>query len=143
VRHRQTIAILALAGFFLSLYLWLWKIGRIGSLQCGTGGCERVQTSAYADFLGVPVAFYGVVGYAALLAVSLVGLQPRWLARREPTFVLLALASLGVAFTGYLSYLEFAVIEAWCRWCLGSAALITAIWVTALAATLPSLRTGP
>ncbi len=133
MRHRQAIAILALVGFFISAYLWLWKIGKLGTLQCGTGGCERVQTSAYADFLGIPVAFYGVVGYVALLLVSLVGLQPRFLERRAPTVVLLGLASTGLAFTAYLTYLEAAVIEAWCRWCLASAAVIVAIWGTALA----------
>lgn len=133
MRHRQAIAVLALAGVFLSLYLWLWKIGMMGPLRCGTGACERVQTSVYADFLGLPVAAYGVAGYAALLVMSLVGLQPRFAARRAPTLLLLGLASVGVAFTGYLSYLEYAVIEAWCRWCLASAALIVAIWATALA----------
>jgi uncharacterized membrane protein len=133
VRHRQVIAVLALAGLFVSLYLWLWKIGRLGALQCGTGGCERVQTSAWADFLGVPVAFYGVVGYAALLVTSLVGLQPRLIGRRAPTLALVAMATLGVAFTAWLTWLEFAVIHAWCRWCLGSAAIITAIWAAALA----------
>lgn len=132
MRHRQVIAVLALAGLFVSLYLWLWKIGRLGALQCGTGGCERVQTSEWADFLGVPVAFYGVVGYAALLVISLVGLQPRLIERRAPTLALVAMATLGVAFTAWLTWLEFAVIHAWCRWCLGSAAIITAIWAAAL-----------
>lgn len=133
VRHRQGIAILALAGFFISTYLWLWKIGRLGTLQCGTGGCERVQTSVYADFLGIPVAFYGVVGYAALLTVSLAGLHGRLLASPTPTLVLFALASAGLLFTGYLTYVEAAVIGAWCRWCLASAAVIVAIWVAAAA----------
>src|SRR2546427_4001758 len=34
--------------------------------KCGaSGGCETVQTSQWAVFLGMPVAFYGVVGYLA------------------------------------------------------------------------------
>ena len=132
MRQRQAIAVLALAGLFLSLYLWLWKIGKLGVLQCGSGACERVQTSAYADVAGIPVAFFGVVGYAALLVVSLVGVQPRFAAARWPGVLLAAMATLGVAFTGYLSWLEAFVIHAWCRWCLGSAAIIAAIWVAAL-----------
>lgn len=130
MRHRQTVAVLSLGGLFVSLYLWLWKIGKLGTLQCGSGGCERVQTSVYADFLGVPVAFYGVVGYALLLGVSLLGLQPRFLERRAPTLALLLLASVGVVFTAYLTWLEAAVINAWCRWCIVSAVLITTIWAT-------------
>ena len=52
MRRRQAIALLALAGLFVSLYLWLHKLGLIGVLQCGTGGCDTVQASRYAEFLG-------------------------------------------------------------------------------------------
>ncbi len=133
---------LALAGFFVSLYLLLWKLGLVGSLACGTGGCEYVQSSSYAVLLGIPVAFYGAAGYLAMLAVSLVGLQPRWAARREPTLALLALSGLGVAFTAYLTYLEAAVIHSWCRWCLVSAGIITAIFVASLLGMRKEQGTG-
>jgi uncharacterized membrane protein len=125
-------ATLALAGFFVALYLSLWKLGLVGSLACGTGGCEYVQSSTYAVVLGMPVAFFGVAGYLAILVVSLTGLQARWAERREPTAVLLALAGAGVAFTAYLTYLEAAVLHAWCRWCLVSAGIITGIFVASV-----------
>lgn len=125
-------AILSLLGFLLSLYLWLWKIGVIGEMSCGTGACETVQLSSYAQILGIPVAFFGVGGYLSLLVVSLAGLQPRWISHPGPTKLLALLSGLGVAFTAYLTYLEAAVIEAWCRFCLVSAGLITAIFVAAL-----------
>ncbi len=129
----MVIATLSLIGFFVALYLWFWKIGFIGSIACGSGGCETVQLSQYAEFLGLPVASYGVGGYLMLFGVSLLGLQPNWLERREPTVALVILAGIGVAFTAYLSYLEAAVIQAWCRWCLASAGIITAVLVAALA----------
>lgn len=132
MKHRMVIAALSLAGFFVALYLWLWKIGFLGPLVCGTGGCETVQLSEHAEFLNLPVALYGVGGYLALFVVSVGGLQPRWANRREPTVALAALAALGVAFTAYLTYLEAVVIEAWCRWCLVSAGIIAAILVTAV-----------
>lgn|SRR5574341_2648616 len=126
-------ATLALAGFFVSLYLWLWKLRLVGSLACGPGGgCEYVQTSPYAVILGLPVAFFGVIGYLALLIVSLLGLQPRWALRREPTVALAVLSGLGVSFTAYLTYLEAAVIHAWCRWCLVSAGIIAGIFLASL-----------
>jgi uncharacterized membrane protein len=125
-------AILSLLGFLLSLYLWLWKIGFIGTLACGTGTCEQVQTSQYATLMGLPVALIGALGYLGLLGVSLLGLQPRWIDRREPSVWLAVLSGLGVAFTAYLSYIEGFVLHAWCRWCLGSAAIIGAIFVTAV-----------
>jgi uncharacterized membrane protein len=133
MRRRQAIALLALAGLFVSLYLWLHKLGLIGVLQCGTGGCDTVQASRYADFLGLPVALYGVVGYAVVFAVSLVAVQRPDAPRRRPDVTLAVLASLGVVFTVYLTALELFVIHAFCRWCLGSAAIITAIMVLSLA----------
>ncbi len=128
----MVIATLSLVGTLLALYLWLWKIGFLGSVACGTGSCETVQMSEYAVIVGLPVAFYGVGGYLTLLVISLVGLQPRWMSARGPTQLLAGVSGVGVAFTGYLTYLEAFVIEAWCRWCLASAAIITAIFIASL-----------
>ena len=125
-------ATLSLVGLLVALYLWLWKLGLMGTMACGSGSCETVQLSPHAVFLGLPVALYGVGGYAVLLGVSLLGLQPRWQERREPTVWLAVLAGLGVAFTLYLTYLEAFVIEAWCRWCLVSAGIIGLVFITAL-----------
>jgi len=137
VRHRQAIALLALVGFFVSLYLWLYKIGAIGELKCGAGGsCEFVQSSRYAWLFGQPVALYGVGGYLALFVVALVGLQPRFLATPAPTRWLAALAAVGFGFTVYLTYLELFVIHAVCRWCVVSAIIMTLIMAIAGAAVL-------
>lgn len=133
MRRRQAIAILALAGVFVALYLWLHKVGLIGVLQCGTGGCDTVQGSPYADLLGLPVALYGVVGYAVLLVLSLVAVQQPDAAPGWPDAALALLASLGFLFTVYLTAVELFVIHAFCRWCLGSATIITAITVLSLA----------
>jgi len=132
VTHRMTVALLSLVGFFISLYLWLWKVGIIGTIVCGDGGCETVQLSEYSSFLGVPVAFFGMLAYGALIGLSLLGLQPRWRERRSPTVGLVLVAGAGVLFTGYLTYLEAAVIHAWCRWCVASAVVIAVVFLVAL-----------
>jgi uncharacterized membrane protein len=133
---RMGAALLSLLGLFISAYLYLYKIGRIGTLACGTGGCETVQASQWSRIAGVEVALIGVVGYAALLLVSLAALQPALVGRRWPAALLAMLAAAGFAFTAYLTYLELFVIHAVCRWCMGSAAIIMAI----LAAALLELR---
>jgi len=131
--RRQAITLLALAGCFVALYLWLHQLGIVGDLRCGTGGCETVQASRYAEFLGLPVALYGAIGYAVLFALGLAGVRAAVGARSAPDLLLVVVASLGFAFTLYLTGLELFVIHAWCRWCVGSAAIMTAIWALSLA----------
>jgi len=134
MRYRQAIALLALVGIFIALYLWLHALGFGGPLKCGTGGCETVQTSPYAVLFGIPVAAYGVVGYFALFVVALLALRPAALADGKWNLLLLGLSTVGLLFTLYLTYLELFVIHAICRWCVGSAAVITVIWVVAVLA---------
>jgi uncharacterized membrane protein len=130
--YRMGAALMSLFGLLVAVYLYLYKIGRIGTLACGSGACEAVQTSQWSRFLGVEVALIGIVGYALLLAVALAALQPALAERRWLVTALTALAAGGVLFTAYLTYLELFVIHAVCRWCVGSAAIITSILVLAL-----------
>jgi uncharacterized membrane protein len=130
--YRMSAALLSLIGLFVSAYLYLYKIGRIGSLACGSGECETVQLSQWSRFAGLEVALIGMGGYAGLLLVSLAALQPGLVARRWPTRVLVVLAGLGVGFTVYLTYLELFVINAICRWCVASAVIIVSILIVAL-----------
>jgi uncharacterized membrane protein len=139
VIRRQAIVLLALVGLLVATYLWLYKIGVLGQLQCGTGSCEYVQASRYAELFGVPVALYGVVGYATLLVLGLAGLQPRFAAERRVRVLLAALATVGFGFTLYLTAIELFVLHAICRWCVASAVIMIAIWVLSLA----DLRQAP
>jgi uncharacterized membrane protein len=133
VIRRQAVVLLALVGLLVATYLWLYKIGVIGELKCGTGGCEYVQLSRYAALFGIPVALYGVTGYAAIFLVGLAGLQPARAGDRRIAVLLAALATVGFSFTLYLTFIELFVLHAICRWCMSSAAVMTAIWVLAIA----------
>jgi len=128
MNRRMAVTLLCLAGVFLSAYLWLFKLGKIGTLACGSGGCETVQLSPYARFMGVEVALIGLVGYLGLLVVALLSLQPRFAAARWPVQWLTALSGAAVLFTAYLTYLELFVIHAICRWCVTSAVIIALIF---------------
>jgi uncharacterized membrane protein len=132
MNYRMAAALLSLAGFFISAYLYLYKIGKIGTLACGTGGCETVQLSQWSRFGGLEVSLIGLLGYAVLLGLTLVALQYPPSSRSWPMTLLLILSGLGVAFTGYLTYLELFVIHAICRWCIASAAIICAIFILAV-----------
>ena len=130
--HRMGAALLSLLGLFVSAYLYLYKIGRVGALACGSGACEMVQTSSWSRFAGVEVALIGVVGYAALFILAMLALQPGAEERRWPGQALAAMAGIGVLFTVYLTYIELFVLHAICRWCVGSAAIITSVLALAL-----------
>jgi uncharacterized membrane protein len=124
-------ALVALVGTFVSLYLTLYKLGRIGTLACGTGGCETVQLSKWGDFLGLPVAGWGVGFYLLVLALSFAGLRERFAESRGLAVALVLVTGWGVLFTAWLTYLELFVINAICRWCLGSAALVVLLFALA------------
>jgi len=133
---RMAVAVLSLVGLLLSAYLSLFKLGVIESLTCQIGSCDRVQSSPWAVFLGIPVPYLGVAGYVGLLAVSLAGLQPRFSRERWVALSLFAMSAAGVAFSAYLTYLEAFRIRAWCMWCVISAVLMTVIFLL----TIPGLR---
>lgn len=109
---------LSLVGIGVAGYLtWVHYAGIEPVCVGGSGGCERVQTSEYADLFGIPVAALGLVGYISIGLASL---------GRTDTFRLAAaaLALAGAGFSLYLTYLELFVIEAICQWCVASAVLM-------------------
>lgn len=141
--YRMGWALLSLLGLFVAAYLWLYKLGKIGTLVCGTGGCETVQLSQWSRFAGFEVAAIGVAGYAVLLLLSLASLQPALAGRRWPATLFAALTGIGVLFAGYLTYLELFVIHAICRWCVASAVIIAILFVLALLDLRRPLPTQP
>jgi uncharacterized membrane protein len=143
VIRRQAIVLLALVGLLVATYLWLYKIGVLGQLQCGTGSCEYVQASRYAELFGVPVAVYGVAGYATLLVLGLAGLQPGFAADRRVSVLLALLATVGFGFSLYLTAIELFVLHAICRWCVASAVIMTVTWLLSLADLRRTARTTP
>ena len=129
--RRMLTALVALVGLFVALYLALYKVGFIGSLVCGTGGCETVQLSRWATFLGVPVAFWGVGYYAVVFALAFAAVQERWSGSRPLGIGLVVLTGWGVVFSAWLTYLELFVIHAICRWCVVSAGIALVLFTLA------------
>ena len=129
---RMVIAALALVGVFVALYLTLYKVGAIGELSCTVGSCTTVQSSKWATFIGLPVAAWGLGFYLSVFAVTLVGLQDRFIDSKPIALFLVASSGIGVAFSLWLTYLEAFVIKAWCQWCVVSAILVTCIFIASL-----------
>jgi uncharacterized membrane protein len=129
---RMATALLSLLGLLDAAYLALERVTG-GPIACPVGGgCETVQSSAYALLFGVPVAFIGVSGYAFLLVVALLSLQTDTLGGIPLDALLLALASIALLAGIYFMYLQVAVIGAICFWCAIAAVLDLLIWLAAL-----------
>jgi uncharacterized membrane protein len=126
------VALLALTGLFVALYLTLYKTGAIGEITCSLGSCETVNTSRWSTLLGLPVAAWGLGFYIVTLIVAIVATQDRWADDRAPSVVLAALSGWGVLFSAWLTYLELFVIHAVCMWCIISAIIVTLIFITSL-----------
>jgi uncharacterized membrane protein len=134
--NRMAIAVMALIGFFIAFYLLAHSLGWTGSLLCGVGNCERVQESPYSHIGPIPVAALGVVGYVVMLVAAFVGIQPAGRESRAVGGVLLLGGVVGFALSLYFTYLEAAVLHAWCQWCVMSAIIMTLIFL----ASLPEAR---
>ena len=82
--------------------------------------CDTVAESRYAVFLGVPVAAWGLFGYAVMGALALSGLRRRRLHQGWPAGALLVLATVSVLASVALALISKLVIRSVCLLCLGS-----------------------
>lgn len=130
--RRMLTALVALVGLFVAMYLALYKAGAIGTLACGTGGCETVQLSQWSVLLGVSVATWGVGFYALVFALAFAGTTERFAGSRPLALSMLLLTGWGVLFSAWLTYLELFVIHAICWWCVVSAVIAVALFVLTL-----------
>jgi uncharacterized membrane protein len=118
---RRAIAALAVVGTGIAGYLtYVHYSGHSIVCLAGGGGCERVQSSRYAELAGIPVALLGLIGYLLVLGSLAVPGDAGRLAGA-------ALALVGCGFSAYLTYRELFTIDAVCQWCVASAVVMTAI----------------
>jgi uncharacterized membrane protein len=127
---RMISATLALIGFFIALYLSLYKLNVIGSLTCSVGSCEKVNNTSWAYFAGQPVALWGAAFYLAMFVLAFVATLPANAERRGFSVALTALSGWGLAFSLYLTGIELFVIHAICVWCVTSAVIVTLLFLT-------------
>jgi uncharacterized membrane protein len=123
-RLRLATALVCVLGLAVAGYLTYVHYAELEPLCVGgAGGCEKVQSSAYAELAGIPVALLGLAGYALILASLWVPGEAG-----HVSGALLALAGFG--FSLYLTWVELFEIDAICQWCVVSAALMTVLALT-------------
>jgi uncharacterized membrane protein len=89
--------------------------------SCAIGGCAVVLTSAYSKFLGVPLAYIGLVYYAYMLCLGIVlALEPD---SRKLAWAGLLYALAGLLLSAYFElYIQGVLIGEYCMYCAISAA---------------------
>lgn len=114
---------LSLTGMAIAGYLTYtgWTGDRAAYCEAG-GGCDIVQSSQWATFLGAPTAFWGLLVYAALAHVAFRVARPDAQWRRA---WILGMVGLGVSV--YLTAVSVFLIQATCPYCLASLGVFTAI----------------
>jgi uncharacterized membrane protein len=117
-------AVLALVGLADAAYLTIEHLsGR--SVRCVVvSGCDQVLMSPYATVLeGVPLAALGAVAYFAVFSLAVLAACGYDGARKA----LAPLVGVMFAFTLWLLYVQAFVLEAFCAYCLVSAAVTTTL----------------
>jgi uncharacterized membrane protein len=130
-RLRWISAGLALLGVLDSAYLTWIKLANTRAFCSAVGDCDAVNSSAYSQVFGIPIALLGLGAYLAI--VGLLWLEDRLpvLAEYGPLAVF-GLALTGTLYSAYLTYVEFFVIYAVCPYCVVSALLITGIFILSI-----------
>jgi len=120
---RRAIAFVATIGIGVAGYIAIVE-GSGGAPACvaGGGGCETVAESSYSHVAGINIAIFGIIGYVLILASA-------FLANDVGRFGGFLVALGGFGFSVYLTYLEIWEIEAICQWCVGSAILMTILFI--------------
>jgi uncharacterized membrane protein len=130
----RAIPLVAGRGLGIAAYLAYVEITQVEAVCGPVGECNIVQSSPYAQILGIPVAVLGVLSYAS---VGVLWVGQRYTDNRRvglPTLGLVGLTITGTLFSIYLTYLELFVIHAVCAWCLSSAVTITVMMLLAVVA---------
>jgi uncharacterized membrane protein len=117
------------------LYLSYVEVARVEAVCGPVGECNIVQSSPYAQLLGIPVAVLGALSYIAIIALWS---GHRFLLNRLSALSylgLMILAIFGTVFSIYLTLIELFAIHAICAWCLSSAAIMTLLMVLVVTTT--------
>jgi vitamin-K-epoxide reductase (warfarin-sensitive) len=145
---KYLIALLAIAGIVVStMALRVHYMDPALAPPCAVTekfDCGAVNHSRFAVFpprtfdedpkagFHIPVAMLGIVGYAAIGVVALMGRS--WL--------VFEFAQIGFLFAAFLSYIEAYVLQKWCIYCLWSQGIVTAILLLTVGMLIVQWRQG-
>ncbi len=118
------------AGFSLAYYIYHCKHKKKPLVCPLRASCEFVTTSDYSNFLGIPVEMLGMVYYAAICALHAIVFVEPTLFTSLTAQISLCVSTVAFLFSLYLISVQAFVLKQWCTWCVCSALLCAAIFLT-------------
>lgn len=107
-------------GLAVSLYLGLQHHSSAGQSACSVSeyfDCDAVNSSAYAELGGIPIAFLGAAFYGAVAAASALALT-KPASYRFAGHIVTVGALLSVVYSAFLAYVSLSVIGKACLFCI-------------------------
>lgn len=123
----QIIFILSLIGALDAFYLTTSFFSSKGVVCFIESGCDLVTKSTYASWAGIPVALVGLLYYISIAVVSALIYYGKL--SIDKIIYIKIISAVGLAASVWFTYLQFFVIEAFCTYCLFSAALTLIIFM--------------
>ena len=108
-----------------------------------TVSCTQAYLSQYGELGGVPVAVFGAVYFAAVLALAGLGWRP---AAKEASYApiyIFALSVPALAFVAYLAFAAFVILNAFCILCAITYVCVIGIAIVSWRASAVPLGTVP
>lgn len=138
-RLRLISIILAIIGLIDSIYLAWVKYTDQYALCGPIGNCESVNTSQYSEIWGIPIALLGAGAYLVIIVLLLLEERSELMREYSPLLVF-GLSLVGVLYSIYLTYIEVAVLQAICPYCVISAVVLVLLLVLSTIRLIQTFR---
>jgi uncharacterized membrane protein len=121
--------IFSLMGILDSGYLsWIKFSHSEEKCIAGLGNCAFVNASTYSEIFKIPIAYFGLVSYLIIFRLMVSSGSTIMFSSSIP-FQLFGITLIGLLFSGYLTYVQFGILHAYCPYCLLSAVTTTCLFI--------------
>ena len=128
------IAAIATIGLIDALFLTVKHLNGEMVKCTVTSGCDEVLSSSYASVVGIPLSILGLVAYATVFSLGVLASFGYGAAAKLMTPLIVVM----LVMTCWLLYVQSAILEHFCQYCLISAAVTFSIAIL----TLPPVISG-
>lgn len=122
--------VLVVVGLLISGYLSYLKLTSTSAVCVGGAAfnCDYVESSQYSKLAGIPIAYLGLATYlfigAALLFENRIALLKSYGA-----VLIFGITLFAFLFSLWLIYVQAALLQAWCIWCLSHELTMTLLFI--------------